>query len=359
MSIKNTSDKDCLVLHCAVPGHEYDINIGSGLLSRTVDYIPNGFLGKKIAIVTDSNVEPLYAKTLTTALRGFDTRAFTVPAGEHSKSEQSLFKLYAELLEFEITRGDLIIALGGGVVGDLTGFAASTLLRGIPYIQIPTTLLAQVDSSVGGKTAINLSFGKNLVGTFYQPKAVIIDTDCLDTLPNSIFSDGMAEVIKYGAISDSALFERLEKLNIDTVSDEIGEIIHTCCAIKSRIVEEDEHDTGMRMILNFGHTFGHAIEKYYNFDKYSHGMGVAAGMVMASEWGERRGITPSGTADRIRKILTQYQLPTDVELPVDAFLSAAAVDKKGDGNSINLITLKNIGKAEIRKISKSDLRASF
>ena len=262
-------------------------------------------------------------------------------------------------MEFEITRGDLIIALGGGVVGDLTGFAASTLLRGIPYIQIPTTLLAQVDSSVGGKTAINLSFGKNLVGTFYQPKAVIIDTDCLDTLPNSIFSDGMAEIIKYGAISDSALFERLERLNIDTVSDEIGEIIHTCCAIKSRIVEEDEHDTGMRMILNFGHTFGHAIEKYYNFDKYSHGMGVAAGMVMASEWGERRGITPSGTADRIRKILTQYQLPTDVELPVDAFLSAAAVDKKGDGNSINLITLKNIGKAEIRKISKSDLRASF
>ena len=169
----------------------------------------------------------------------------------------------------------------------------------------------------------------------------------------------MAEVIKYGAISDSALFERLERLNIDTVSDEIGEIIHTCCAIKSRIVEEDEHDTCMRMILNFGHTFGHAIEKYYNFDKYSHGMGVAAGMVMASEWGERRGITPSGTADRIRKILTQYQLPTDVELPVDAFLSAAAVDKKGDVNSINLITLKNIGKAEIRKISKSDLRASF
>lgn len=356
MSAKNTSGTDCLVLHCAVPGNEYDINIGSGLLSHAVEYIPSGFLGKKIAIVTDSNVEPLYADTLTNSLRGFDTCVFTVPAGEHSKSEQSLFKLYGELLNFEITRGDLIIALGGGVVGDLTGFAASTLLRGIPYIQIPTTLLAQVDSSVGGKTAINLPFGKNLVGTFYQPKAVIIDTDCLDSLPNSTFSDGMAEVIKYGAISDEKLFERLESLNIDTVSDEIGEIIHTCCAIKSRIVEEDEHDNGKRMILNFGHTFGHAIEKYYNFDKYSHGMGVAAGMVMASEWGERQGITPRGTADRIRRILVRYRLPTDADLPEQAFLDAAAVDKKGDGDSINLITLKHIGKAEIHKISKADLR---
>lgn len=359
MSIKNTSGADCLVLHCAVPGREYDINIGKGLLSRAADYIPGGFLGKKIAIVTDTTVGPLYSDTLTTALRGYDSRVFTVPSGEHSKSEQILFKLYAELLEYEMTRGDLIIALGGGVVGDLTGFAASTLLRGISYIQIPTTLLAQVDSSVGGKTAINLPLGKNLVGTFYQPKAVIIDTDCLDSLPNPTFSDGMAEVIKYGAISDAKLFERLEGLNIDTVSDEIGEIIHTCCAIKSRIVEEDEHDTGRRMILNFGHTFGHAIEKYYNFDKYSHGMGVAVGMVMASEWGERRGITPSGTADRIRNILTRYRLPTDAELPVEEFLNAAAVDKKGNGDSINLITLKSIGNAEIRKISKSDLRASF
>lgn len=354
---QSQSDK-VLILNTPVPGNEYNIYIGKNLINHAEDFIPDKYLKGKVAIVTDTNVEPLYANLLKSSLTTPDeVEVFTVPAGEQSKSAEQLFWLYDKLLSFGITRTDLIIALGGGVVGDLTGFAAATLLRGIPYIQIPTTLLAQVDSSVGGKTAINLPAGKNLAGAFYQPKAVIADTECLKTLPDKILSDGMAEVIKYGAICDDKLFEKLEKLNCQTVMDCIDEVIHTCCSIKSRIAAEDEKDTGNRMILNFGHTYGHGIEKYYNFEKFTHGMAVAAGMVMACKWGEAKNITAPNVSDRMCKILTAYNLPTKADVPQTAFFNAASNDKKGDGAYINLILIEDIGKVKIHKIPKNEILA--
>lgn len=328
-------------------------------MNNAADIIGDVFGGGKIAIITDSNVGPLYASKLQGVLSGYDTEVITVEAGEKSKSLETLAEVYQRLLEIGITRTDMIVALGGGVVGDLTGFAAATYLRGVDFVQIPTTLLAQVDSSVGGKTAVNLPQGKNLVGSFCQPKAVIIDTDTLRTLSDATLSDGMAEVIKYGAICDKDLFEDLSKISIKSDKEElfakIPEIVYTCCKIKSEIVEEDEFDTGKRMILNFGHTFGHAIEKKFNYGFVSHGMAVAAGMVMASEWGETHKITPGGTADKIRLLLENYNLPTKYDITREELLKSAGVDKKSDGGRINLILLTETGNAVIHKINRDEL----
>lgn len=348
-------------LRVNLPGREYDIYIGSGILKDSARLINQALPLKediKIAVVTDSNVGPLYAEVLKDALAGYEIKVITVSAGEASKSLQCLERVYDELLEFGITRTDLIIALGGGVVGDLTGFAAATLLRGVPFVQIPTTLLAQVDSSVGGKTAVNLSRGKNLVGAFYQPRAVIIDIECLKTLPRETLSDGMAEVIKYGAIADRELFDKLKNIdtskNFDELFAKISEIVYTCCDIKRRIVESDERDVGERMLLNFGHTYGHAIEKHYNFSTYTHGMAVAAGMIMACRKGEEVGITPKGTAEEILKVVEKYGLPTNADINDDELREAVSVDKKGDGDSINLVLLKVVGEAVAVKIKKSE-----
>ncbi len=344
-------------LRVNIPKREYDIIIDKDILKNTGEYINKVFNGEKIAVVTDSNVGPLYADKVLGSLdaAGFKTCLITVPAGEKSKCSDCLLRLYDEMLAFGLTRSDLIIALGGGVVGDLTGYAAASLLRGIPYVQIPTTLLAQVDSSVGGKVAIDLPQGKNLVGAFNQPKAVIIDTECLKTLEPRVLSDGMAEVIKYGAIKDKNLFELLEGIkNTQELFAKIDKIIYNCCDIKRQVVEEDEFDKGGRMILNFGHTFGHAIEKQYNYETYTHGEAVGVGMRMACEYGERLGITPKGTAERMLKILESYNLPTDIEISKTELSEAVAVDKKGEGSKINLILLKEIGDVLIRKFEKSE-----
>lgn len=345
------------VLKVNIPGREYEITIGSGLLKKSGETIRKISSAKKAAVVTDSNVGSLYAETLVKSLHDncFMTTIITIPAGEKSKSAEMLMKLYDEMLDFGLTRTDLIIALGGGVVGDLTGYAAASLLRGIPYIQIPTTLLAQVDSSVGGKVAIDLPQGKNLVGAFNQPKAVIIDTECLKTLNPRVLSDGMAEVIKYGAIKDKNLFELLE--SIKTTKElfaNIDKIIYNCCDIKRQVVEDDEFDTGGRMILNFGHTFGHAIEKQYNYETYTHGEAVGVGMIMACEYGEKIGLTKPGTAERMLKIIQNYHLPHEVEISKSELSEAVAVDKKGDGSMINLILLNQIGDVVIKKTEKSD-----
>ena len=310
-----------------IPGREYEIYIDNGILNNTADYIRKIYSGEKIAVVTDSNVAPLYSEIVVSSLAqsGFETKLITVPAGEKSKSADCLMNLYNEMLDFKLTRTDLIIALGGGVIGDLTGYAAATLLRGIPYVQIPTTLLAQVDSSVGGKVAIDLPRGKNLVGAFKQPEMVIIDTDCLKTLTSRVLADGMAEVIKYGAIKDKKLFEMLE-------------------SIKST----------KELFANFGHTFGHAIEKKYNYETYTHGEGVAVGMVMSCEYGEKLGITHNGVTDRMISILKNYNLPVDVQISKDELAEAVAVDKKGEGSKINLILIEDIGKVMIKKLEKSD-----
>ncbi len=339
-----------------IPKREYTIYIEDGLLSRAGELVKQVFSGKKIAVVTDSNVAPLYGEKLRATLteQGFSVKEIVVPAGESSKCQRELFRLYEEMLDFGITRTDLVIALGGGVVGDLTGYAAATLLRGIPYVQIPTTLLAQVDSSVGGKVAIDLPRGKNLVGAFYQPKMVLIDPLCLKTLPDRVLSDGMAEVIKYGAIGNLALFEELEAIcDRKELFAKIGEIVYTCCDSKRQIVEKDELDTGERMILNFGHTFGHAIEKQYQYETYTHGEAVGVGMRMAAEYGEKQGITQIGTAARIEKLLKQFQLPTHIEMEKQTMTDAIGVDKKGEGSQIHLILLKTIGEVVIQKIEKT------
>ena len=345
-------------LRVNIPQREYDIHIGKGILSSIGKLLATVYGGKRIVVVTDDNVRPLYAEKVKNALQGdgYEVKIITVAAGEQSKSVSVLESVYSEMLKFGITRTDLILALGGGVVGDLTGFAAATLLRGIPFVQIPTTLLAQVDSSVGGKVAVNLKQGKNLVGAFYQPKIVIIDTDCLLTLTDEILADGMAEVIKYGAIEDAELLEILEDIDgREELLEKIPDIVYTCCDIKRRIVEEDEHDLGGRMVLNFGHTFGHAIEKKYNYSKYTHGMAVAAGMVMAADWGEARGITECGTRQRIEKILKKYSLPTDAGLSHEELCEAVCVDKKGNGDKISLILLEKIGNSIIKEINKAEI----
>ena len=340
-----------------IPGREYDINIEKGILKRAGELLKPLCNGSKATVVTDSNVGPIYADIIKESLEkeGLSVHICQIPAGEESKCCEQLFGLYDEMLDFKMTRSDLVIALGGGVVGDLTGFAASTIYRGIPYVQIPTTILSQVDSSVGGKVAIDLPKGKNLVGAFYQPKMVLIDPLCLDTLPDRNVADGMAEVIKYGAIWDKDLFARLEQIKDKTeLFDQIEEIVYNCCDIKRQVVEDDELDTGGRMILNFGHTFGHAIEKEYNYKTYTHGEAVAVGMVMACEFGEKMGITPGGTAERMKNILGNYQLPTSVAISDDSLNDAIAVDKKGEGSKINLILLSQLGKAEIVKMDKAD-----
>lgn len=345
-----------------IPGREYEIIIDAGILEKSGEIVRKLSDAKKAAVVTDSNVGPLYADRTLESLKGsgFETWLITVPAGEKSKSQEFLSRLYDEMLDFRLTRTDLIIALGGGVVGDLTGYAAASLLRGIPYVQIPTTLLAQVDSSVGGKVAIDLPQGKNLVGAFNQPKAVIIDTECLRTLDDRVLSDGMAEVIKYGAVKDEKLFKLLENItNKKELFANIGDIIYNCCNIKRMVVEDDEFDTGGRMILNFGHTFGHAIEKQYHYETYTHGEGVAVGMVMACEYGEKIGLTEKGTAERMIKILENYNLPREVEISGSELAEAVAVDKKGVGSRINLILLNKIGDVSIKKLEKSEFLADF
>lgn len=345
-------------LQISLPGREYEIIIEKGLLDKAGGYIRQVTGGKKVAIVTDSNVGPLYAKRLENVLeeQDFLVHIIEIPAGEESKCKEQLFRLYDEMLDFGMTRTDLIVALGGGVVGDLTGFAAATLYRGIPFVQIPTTILSQVDSSVGGKVAIDLPKGKNLVGAFCQPKLVLIDPLCLETLPQRYISDGMAEVIKYGAILDEGLFSFIEGIRTkEALFDSIEEIVYACCDKKRQVVEEDELDTGLRMILNFGHTFGHAIEKQGNYQTYTHGEAVAIGMVMACGYGERIGLTKQGTKERMEKVLQGFQLPVSAEISKEVFLQAVSHDKKGSGNFLNLILLREIGQVEIVKTKKEDV----
>jgi len=332
----------------------YPIYIKNGLLCEIGVEIKKIYNGRKIAIVTDSNVDKFYGQKVISSLQeeGFDTFKIVVKAGEESKSFETLLGVYDKLLDFKINRGDIIIALGGGVVGDMTGFAASTFLRGIPLVQIPTTLLAQVDSSVGGKVAVDLPRGKNLVGSFYMPKAVFIDPLLLGTLNDKFFSDGMGEVIKYGAIKDSELFSALMKYeNKETLLKEIDKIIYTCCSIKADIVELDEFDTGERMLLNYGHTIGHAIEQFFNFKKYSHGEAVAMGMYAITRLGEELGITKAGISDLIKDILIKYNLPWMLpEIKSEDIIEAISHDKKNIGGSMNFIFVESIGNSFIQKI---------
>lgn len=332
----------------------YPIYINNGLLGEIGSEIKKIYKGRKIAIITDSNVNKFYGQKVMNALNeeGFETFKIVVVAGEESKSFETLLQVYDKLLDFKINRGDIIIALGGGVVGDMAGFVASTFLRGIPLIQIPTTLLAQVDSSVGGKVAVDLPRGKNLVGSFYNPRAVFIDPLLLGTLNEKFVSDGMGEVIKYGAIKDSDLFHKLMNFeNSEATLKAIDKIIYTCCRIKADMVERDERDTGERMLLNFGHTIGHAIEQFFDFTGYSHGEAVAMGMYAITKIGEELGMTKSGTASIIKDILIKYNLPwTLPEIKTEAIIETISHDKKNIGDSMNFILIESIGNSFIGKI---------
>ncbi len=342
-----------------LPHKKYPIVIQKDLIKDIGFKLKEIYKGNKIAIITDLNVERLYGEKIEKNLvdQDYFVKKIIVEPGEKSKSFDTLLDLYDKLLDFEITRGDLIITLGGGVVGDLGGFAASTLLRGIPFVQIPTSLLAQIDSSVGGKVAVNLSKGKNLVGSFYHPEAVFIDPQFLKTLDKRFLYDGMAELIKYSLIKDKNLFENLLKYKLDEeLFNNMEEIIYRCCEIKKEIVERDEMDKGERMILNFGHTIGHAIEKYFKYEKFTHGEAVAIGMYNITKKSEEMGITQKGTADLIKRILIQYKLPfTMPEMDIKKIVESINLDKKSKGEDISIVLLKSIGEVFVKKINRDNI----
>lgn len=337
----------------------YPIYIERELISSIGAEIKKIYSNKKIAIITDENVNKFYGDNIKENLEenGFIIKKIVLEPGEKSKSINTLLNIYDSLLDFGITRGDLIIALGGGVIGDLTGFAAATLLRGIPFVQIPTSLLAQIDSSIGGKVAIDLPKGKNLVGSFYHPEAVFIDPDMLKTLEKRFLHDGMAEVIKYGCIRDKNLFyDLLSYSDEEELMNNMDRVIYTCCSIKKEIVEKDEKDTGDRMLLNFGHTIGHAIEKYFNYEKYTHGEAVALGMYAITKKSEEMGITKEGTLNVLREILSVYNLEYEIELKnKENILNTIALDKKSKGQFINIILIKEVGESFIHKIRREEV----
>ena len=323
----------------------YRILIERGLLKRAAKEIREIYQGKKIAVISDDSVYAFYGESLLEQLKEYwECSAVILPHGEASKSIDVLPGVYAQLLEAGISRSDLIVALGGGVVGDLAGFAAATYLRGIPFVQIPTSLLAQVDSSVGGKVAVDLKEGKNLVGAFYQPKKVLIDPDVLKTLPERYIHDGMGEVIKYGCIKDAELFLTLCSCrSFAGLKPELPSVIARCVDIKRTVVEADQFDTGERMLLNFGHTLAHTIEQHYSYERESHGEAVGIGMYQITKMAEEKGLTEPGCADQILKALEIYGLPSASGLPVSALTEAISLDKKNLNGHLNVVLLRRIG----------------
>ncbi len=339
-------------LNVKTSSSNYDIIIENGSFEKFISLVGDIIDGHKIFVVTDDNVNRIYKDKLEKALIGREAKVCVLAHGEKTKSLDSLRRLYSELAAFKMTRTDILIAFGGGVIGDLAGFAAATFLRGIKFIQVPTTLLSQVDSSVGGKVAVDLPEGKNLVGNFYPPCRVIIDPLFLKTLPERVFSDGMAEVIKYGAIRDEGLFNLL----FDDVDKNMEEVIEKCVRIKKQIVENDEFDLGERMLLNFGHTFGHAVEKMGNYETYTHGEAVAIGMLKITQKTENKGITEVGTSEKLKCLLEKYNLLfEDYTFNAKAAHEIILLDKKSAGDKINYIVLKSIGNAFIHKLPKNDV----
>ncbi len=332
--------------------NSYPIYIENHILADAGSYISQVFKGKRIIIVSDDNVFPLYGETLLSSLEACECHTLVLPHGEPTKSFESLPAIYHAMLKAKISRSDLLIALGGGVIGDLAGFAAASYLRGIQFIQIPTSLLAQVDSSVGGKVAVDLPEGKNLVGAFYQPKLVLIDPTVLDTLPEHFIHDGMGEVIKYGCIKDKNLFDTLKShTSFEDLKSDLTNIIARCIDIKRIVVEHDQFDTGERMLLNFGHTLGHTIEQYYHYERESHGEAVSIGMYQLCLTAEAKGLTKKGCAAQILDMLDIYGLPHECGLKIDALTDAITLDKKNLNNHLNLVLLHEIGDSYVHPAS--------
>ena len=327
----------------------YEISIGKGILDRTILLIAKNNKAARYVIITDSHVNRLYGQAFLTAFAeaGLNASILEVPAGESSKNISTVMDIGGKLLAAGADRGTVLIALGGGVVGDLTGFIASIYMRSVPYIQVPTTLVGQVDSSIGGKTAVDLPQGKNLLGTFYQPRAVFTDLNFLDTLPENEFNNGLAEIIKYGIIEDEKMFKFLEE-NMDAVknrdSGHLLKIIETCCRIKKSIVEIDEREQGLRRILNFGHTLGHALEAVSDFT-LSHGEGVALGMIAAARLSVKMHYLSEDESVRVEKVIAGAGLP--VKIPTffvsDSVIARLKMDKKKKDNVIHFVLIKKIG----------------
>ncbi len=337
----------------------YDIFIKSNFLQEIPNYIKRDFAHNKYLIVTDENVNRLYLEKLIYSFKENNIEVVThiIPPGENSKSFVELEKIFDTLVENNFTRKDAIIGFGGGVVGDLTGFAAATYLRGVDFFQIPTTLLAQVDSSVGGKVAINLKHGKNLVGNFYQPKAVYIDSDVLDTLSEKEFKSGLAEVIKYACIYDENLFKTLmEYKNIISLKEDIISIIKICVEIKADFVRKDEKENHYRMHLNFGHTIGHGIEKYFNYTDYNHGEGVSMGINYILKGASKVNLIDESIYLEVLELLNKYDMPLECDIKdKDELLAYIKKDKKSMKDSINVILLSRIGESCIKKLSIEEL----
>ena len=332
---------------------EYAILIGRGILDSLGEEVRKRIQPCKAAVITDTTVEKLYVAQAEKSLQdaGFTTCRFVYPAGESSKHIGTLSDILEFLAEEEVTRQDIIIALGGGVCGDMAGFAAAVYQRGIRFVQVPTTFLAAVDSSVGGKTAIDLKAGKNMAGAFYQPHLVLCDVDTLDTLPEEVFADGIAETLKYGVIGDQELFVKTAEGDF---RKDLEEIIETCVKMKRDIVIEDEFDTGMRQLLNLGHTLGHAIEKKSGFT-ISHGHAVAIGMHLIAKVAEEKGMAEEGLSEMIRKALENNHLPVSIDYTAEEITEGVLKDKKRRGGEISFVFPTKIGHCEIVKIPVTEV----
>jgi 3-dehydroquinate synthase len=344
----------------------YPIHIGHNILSRVGELLQKMGLAGKVAVVTNPTVAQLYLDAVHNSLAaaGFETTAALVPDGEQHKNLQSLATLYDRFISGRLERQSCVLALGGGVVGDLAGFAAATYLRGLPYVQVPTTLLAQVDSSVGGKTGVNHQDGKNLIGAFYQPRLVLIDVDVLSSLPRREFVAGLAEVIKYGVIEDSSLFGFLEN-EIESLRDlrreSLIQTISTSCAIKARVVEKDERENDYRAVLNFGHTIGHALEAATGYTRMLHGEAVGVGMIKAAALSVQQGLCDQRSFERIYALIQKAGLPLEIPPGVSAqsIVRAMETDKKSAGGKIKFVMCTGIGKNCFHWLSPSEILAGL
>ncbi len=333
----------------------YPIHIQRGLIDQAGTYLRDALGECALAVVTDDHVAPLYLDRLLASVRDVGLRAcaVTLPHGEQTKCLARLTELYTFLCENHITRRDAVVALGGGVIGDLAGLAAATYLRGVRFAQVPTTLLSQVDSSVGGKVAVDLPQGKNLVGAFWQPSLVLCDPDALRTLTPEYWRDGLGEVVKYGCIGDETLFRLLEEAapgGREGLMAHIDEILRRCIQQKADIVAQDEHDTGLRMILNFGHTIAHAVETCQHYEGLRHGEAVALGMAVITRMAEARGLTPAGTAARLDALLDALSLPRRLPpIPEGELIAAMGMDKKNAGQVLRVILPDGIGACRVHE----------
>lgn len=340
-----------VTIHTTPP---YQAHVGSGLLHRAGELIAQVIGSRRCALVSDSNVAPLYAQRVCLSLQkaGFIVHTTVIPAGEQHKTLHTCGTLLSFFAECGLTRSDFVVALGGGVVGDMAGFAAAIYQRGIDFVQIPTTLLSACDASVGGKTAVDLPEGKNLAGAFHQPRLVLCDTDTFTTLPSAVFTEGIAEVIKHALIADRAFFSFLTAQDIGT---NIAEIVRRNIEIKASVVAEDEREHGRRKILNFGHTLGHAVEKLSGYTT-SHGEAVAIGMALVTRAAEKLSYSPPGMFSQVSAILDHFALPTACSYSAPELFAAAAADKKRSGDSIDIVILKDLGTADTLRLSMDEFR---